>query len=190
MGFWISTFRLMLKNWVQMQILHLINPTQKTKSKCGPANVLLHNQGTARFERAKNSGLEVYRHTYQSTWCDFDKDGDPDIRATLPEVKSAFDLGETVFIDSRSSQMFDEGHIRGALNIPASKPIPHIKETLSDLPKDTPIITYCYGGGCRSSLGLAKLLVEQFGFQNVRVFHGGWPDWATSGYPITINKLP
>ena len=45
----------------------------------GPANVLLHNQGAARFKRVENSGLEVYRHTYQGTWGDYDKDGDPDL---------------------------------------------------------------------------------------------------------------
>lgn len=112
------------------------------------------------------------------------------LRATLPEVKRAFDQGETVFIDSRSPQMFAEGHVLGALNIPASKPVSYIRERLSNLPEDTPIITYCYGGGCKSSLGLAKLLIDQFGFQNVRVFHGGWPAWAVAGYPTKMGATP
>lgn len=45
----------------------------------GPANVLLHNDGGGRFTAADSSGLEVYRHTYQSTWSDYDQDGDADV---------------------------------------------------------------------------------------------------------------
>jgi hypothetical protein len=46
----------------------------------GPPNVLLHNEGNGRFTLAKNPGaLRSFRHTYQSTWSDFDNDGDPDV---------------------------------------------------------------------------------------------------------------
>jgi len=46
----------------------------------GPPNVLLKNVGAGRFEIDKESALsQVYRQTFQATWADFDKDGDPDV---------------------------------------------------------------------------------------------------------------
>ena len=46
----------------------------------GPPNILLHNEGNGHFARAENPGaLRSFRHTYQSTWADFDNDGDPDV---------------------------------------------------------------------------------------------------------------
>ncbi len=48
-------------------------------SRAGPPNVLYHNRGD-RFERAAaNESLAVWRNTYQSTWADYDDDGDPDL---------------------------------------------------------------------------------------------------------------
>ena len=45
----------------------------------GPPNMLLKNIGGGRFEIAASPVIKVYRNTYQSTWADFDEDGDPDV---------------------------------------------------------------------------------------------------------------
>jgi hypothetical protein len=46
----------------------------------GPPNVLLVNQGKGKFDVADESKqLAVWRHTFQSTWGDFDNDGDADL---------------------------------------------------------------------------------------------------------------
>jgi hypothetical protein len=44
----------------------------------GPRNVLLHNVGGGRFEWIKDTPLDVWRHTFQTSWSDFDDDGDLD----------------------------------------------------------------------------------------------------------------
>ncbi|MGK0185828.1 MAG: hypothetical protein ACI9R3_001611 [Verrucomicrobiales bacterium] len=49
-------------------------------SQVGPPNVLFVNKGDGKFARAPESAtLEGYRNTFQATWSDFDKDGDPDL---------------------------------------------------------------------------------------------------------------
>lgn len=49
------------------------------KARVGPPNVLLVNRG-GRFELSPAAPmLEVWRNSYQSTWSDFDQDGDPDL---------------------------------------------------------------------------------------------------------------
>ncbi len=46
----------------------------------GPPNVLLVNRGGGKFEVAPESEqLSLWRNTLQSTWADFDEDGDPDL---------------------------------------------------------------------------------------------------------------
>lgn len=45
----------------------------------GPPNVLLHNVGGGRFEIQADSPLALWRNTNQSSWCDYDNDGDPDV---------------------------------------------------------------------------------------------------------------
>ncbi|MFK5956738.1 MAG: VCBS repeat-containing protein [Planctomycetota bacterium] len=46
----------------------------------GPPNVLLHNLGNGKFEVAKGADdLRIFRNCYQSTWADYDNDGDADL---------------------------------------------------------------------------------------------------------------
>ena len=46
----------------------------------GPPNLLLVNRGNGKFHVADhNEQLEFWQASLQATWCDFDKDGDPDL---------------------------------------------------------------------------------------------------------------
>ena len=48
----------------------------------GPPNLLLVNRGAGRFAEAPQSEqLALWRNTFQSTWADYDGDGDPDLYA-------------------------------------------------------------------------------------------------------------
>ncbi len=49
------------------------------KNRFGPPNVLLRNQGGGRFARVEDTALNLFRNTYQSTWADYDNDGDMDV---------------------------------------------------------------------------------------------------------------
>ncbi len=52
----------------------------KSMNYPGPPNVLLKNVGGGRFIFAADAReLRVFRNTYQSTWADFDDDGDADV---------------------------------------------------------------------------------------------------------------
>ena len=47
--------------------------------------------------------------------------------------------GKAIFVDVRSKDSFDAGHIKGAVSIPESQLMEHLK----DLPPHKMIITYC-----------------------------------------------
>lgn len=49
------------------------------KNLFGPPNVLLRNQGGGRFARVEDTALNLFKNTYQSTWADYDNDGDMDV---------------------------------------------------------------------------------------------------------------
>lgn len=64
------------------ELLRLVDEqgTNRVASWPGPPNLLLRNLGDGRFARAPNSGpLEVWSNTWQSTWADYDGDGDQDV---------------------------------------------------------------------------------------------------------------
>jgi phage shock protein E len=67
-------------------------------------------------------------------------------------------------IDVRTKGEFQSGHIKGAVNIP----LDNLKNTLSKLKKDKPVITCC-ASGMRSAS--AKGLLKANGF--VDVYNGG-----------------
>ncbi|MFQ5416786.1 MAG: FG-GAP repeat domain-containing protein [Myxococcota bacterium] len=46
----------------------------------GPPNLLLLNRGSGRFGLSRsNEDVALWRNTFQATWADFDRDGDPDL---------------------------------------------------------------------------------------------------------------
>ena len=48
-------------------------------NRFGPPNVLFRNEGGGRFARVHDSELELFKDTFQSTWADYDNDGDMDV---------------------------------------------------------------------------------------------------------------
>lgn len=88
-----------------------------------------------------------------------------------------------VFVDARSAEEFDAGHIPEALLLPLDE----LDEALSSwtdlIPLQTLLITYCAGAGCDSSWDVAESLKEE-GYSQVKVFFGGWKKWKGAGYPV------
>ena len=87
----------------------------------------------------------------------------------------------TVFVDAREPEYYQEGHIKGAWNIPFFLELVFKLDSLQG--KDAPMVIYCSGEECGSSEDLAYELQAE-GFSNILVFKGGWTAWNTSGHPI------
>ena len=108
-----------------------------------------------------------------------------------------------VYIDVRTEQEFNNGHVPKAINIPVVWPDPStrrmqpnpdfLKVVSAHLPKDKRIIVGCQAGG-RSQF--AAELLAQDGFQDVSNMQGGFggardpmgrvvtPGWSQLGFPI------
>lgn len=101
---------------------------------------------------------------------------------TLVRAKQLFDQG-AVFIDSRSPEEYEAGHIQGARLLYYVHVEQDWEQVMAGVDFITPIISYCSGVGCNSSFLVANHLTD-VGFENVYIFDGGWPQWAASQYPL------
>jgi 3-mercaptopyruvate sulfurtransferase SseA len=60
-------------------------------------------------------------------------------RVDLQTAKQAYELKQAVFVDVRDAASFASGHVTGSINIPLNE----IEGRLSELQKESWIITYC-----------------------------------------------
>lgn len=117
-----------------------------------------------------------------------DRSSGASLHVTLRQAKHAFDDEDVVFIDARSSTEYAAGHIPGALSVPTSSFTSSI--ALKQLKRDQPVITYCSGEACLSSIVLAEMLIGVLGHMETRVFFAGWDAWKAAGYPIAMGNRP
>jgi len=85
-----------------------------------------------------------------------------------------------LFVDVRSEEEYNSGHIEAAIHIPVTE----IGNRLNELPKDRPIIVYCNGSSCARSGRAAAILLEN-GFKEIYdLVGGGITEWEKKGYPV------
>lgn len=100
-------------------------------------------------------------------------------RITIADAKKLFDAGTAVFVDTHSPQMFDNEHIKSAINVPFNEIDAHI----SKVPKDKTVITYCSCPAENTSAAVADQLIKK-GQKNVFALQGGTNAWKSAGYPL------
>jgi rhodanese-related sulfurtransferase len=97
------------------------------------------------------------------------------------DVNAAAQSGgfDFVLLDVRSHQLYDEGHVPGAVSLPHGK---IIASKLEAYPQDTLFVTYCAGphcnGAARGAIRLAKL------GRPVKIMAGGVTGWLDEGYSL------
>jgi rhodanese-related sulfurtransferase len=86
-------------------------------------------------------------------------------------------------LDARRTKVYEEGHVAGARNVSVWESDVDAKVTaLVNEGRDgaIPVVVYCSGGDCEDSHMLAEKLFGA-GFNNLLVYHDGWPDWQKRG---------
>lgn len=85
---------------------------------------------------------------------------------------------EFTLLDVRDPESFEEGHVEGAVNVPAEE----LEDRVDELDRDGPVWVYCYDHECMLSAKCAHWLARE-GFQ-VRDVLGGWEDLEAKGAPV------
>lgn len=84
-----------------------------------------------------------------------------------------------LFVDVRSKEEYDSGHVKGAIHIPAAQ----LEDRIKEIPQAKITVVYCIGKGCSSSTYAAKILVSH-GFTQIYKMGGiGIIEWMQKEYP-------
>jgi len=120
-------------------------------------------------------------------------DWSPEARITLKfgrnilipfdEAKDKFFSGGAVFLDARTPELYQKGHIQGARSLPIGEFDQLADKVFMEFPEDTLFVTYCDGEDCALSAELA-LKLKEIGYENVRVLHNGWTVWKNHQLPV------
>lgn len=102
---------------------------------------------------------------------------------TVDLARKLYDSGDYIFVDARSPEDYDQGHIKDAVSLPVGRFEDKIEAFLEHYPPEVSIVTYCSGRTCMDSHHLAEFLLE-FGYDKINVFIDGFPGWKTAGHPI------
>ena len=94
-----------------------------------------------------------------------------------------------LFVDARSKEEYEEGHIAGAINLPFDDVFKDPALAKSVRAGTRPVITYCGGGECDLSRNLAFSLIDA-GLRKVLVYTGGMPAWKAAGASVNEGSQP
>jgi len=96
-----------------------------------------------------------------------------DLAVGLDQARKMFADRSAVFLDARSPDLYMQGHIPGARNLPWYEFDEYFDVVMSDIPLDALVVSYCEGERCLSG---SELAVELFfrGYENVRVLASDW----------------
>ena len=86
--------------------------------------------------------------------------------------------GTAVIVDTRKLLSWDDGHVAGALHLPADT----LDARLATLPRDRTLVVYGWGPGCNGATHTARRLLAK-GF-DVREMIGGYEYWARNGLAV------
>jgi len=108
---------------------------------------------------------------------------------SLDEARDRFSSRTAVFLDTRSPELYELGHILGARNFPWEAVDKHFDAVMADISIDALIIAYCDGEACAQSKDLALELFYR-GYENVRVLVNGWRLWKEHHLPVEKGPWP
>ena len=89
-----------------------------------------------------------------------------------------------LILDARPQTFFELGHIPSAMSLPRDdfkKSYQSLQKTLSSYRNKT-IVVYCSDGGCPDSRLVGEAL-RKLGYQDIRLFRGGWDEWIGASSP-------
>lgn len=104
---------------------------------------------------------------------------------SIGEAADFYNTPGVLFIDARDEWDYNEGYIKGAINIPFEGDEKIYFDFIETIAKDQVMVVYCAGAECDLSLGLGRNL-QYDGFTNVNIFFGGWSDWRLKDLPAVL----
>jgi rhodanese-related sulfurtransferase len=99
-------------------------------------------------------------------------------RIDFATAREFFEQQSTSFVDASARENFRDGHIPGAVNVPANISEEEAVRIAATLPSRRRIVVYCSSHTCPYSTITAQRLLD-LGHTNVVVYPGGWNEWKS-----------
>lgn len=112
----------------------------------------------------------------------FTDDSGQSLVISLKDASLKYAENKAVFVDARPESQYDQGHIKGAVNLPWQEVDERFMEVADRLEGGKTIICYCDGKYCELSHDLALFLADM-GFEDAKVLVDGWTKWRKAGLP-------
>jgi rhodanese-related sulfurtransferase len=117
--------------------------------------------------------LSMWLHPRKPQWRG--QDGGDVMLSTV----AAWPEREVLWVDARTPEVFDRGHIPGARNLAPGTWDSQIELVLQAWKPGLRVVVYCDGHGCAASNEVAARLRSELDFKSVYVLTGGWDAWRT-----------
>jgi rhodanese-related sulfurtransferase len=101
----------------------------------------------------------------------------------VDKAQELFPLKEAVFVDARPRELYEQGHITGARNLPLEAFEDQVGPALGDIPSSMPLIVYIEGTDPTPGIELALKLLSR-NHRNVQVLEKGLDLWMAHGLPV------
>jgi len=110
------------------------------------------------------------------------------IQINDPEIiKQIVQDKKRIILDVRPGEIYNQGHLPGALSFPLMEFDQKIIQILDSINRQSALLIYCSSVECTDSHTFAQRLTN-LGYDNVKVFSGGFRQWQEKGYEIKKNE--
>jgi rhodanese-related sulfurtransferase len=93
-----------------------------------------------------------------------------------------------LLLDARNDELFNAGHIPGALQFDHFRPEKNLVEVHTACLMADRIVIYCGGGSCDDSLYAARMLRDlEVPAASMAIYTGGFHDWRDAGLPVKTS---
>lgn len=99
------------------------------------------------------------------------------------ELLAKMSSNDILLLDVRPLKEFEQGHIKGAVNISPES----IEQKIKDIPHNKTVVAYCRGPYCAYSYKMVEAL-RQEGVEALRL-EEGFPEWKAAGLPFEAKQV-
>ncbi len=97
--------------------------------------------------------------------------------------------GLNLFVDARKPDLYEEGHIPGAVQCDPYEPDDAMDDIVARANGVERVIVYCGGGDCEDSIFMCRELVGAgLTYDSIFLYPGGWKEWSGNKMPTQVGR--
>ena len=94
--------------------------------------------------------------------------------------------GLNLFVDARKPDLYEEGHIPGAVQCELGDTIDDVIARANGVER---VIVYCGGGDCEDSIFMCRELLDAaVPYDSIFLYPGGWKEWSANQMPAQTGR--